>query len=381
MTRMLDVVGARPAISEPAAICSLGSDWQSIWRALLEGKSASALAGSCGFPFAPEVPVSDVPKLDRSVSSSDYGPACRLAQHILKQIPASAGGRTRYYGASNHSESDVLLHLSQEMPESSPLWRALLVDPMPDYLFQGNGTWLYSACTGAIHALAAASMDLADGKCAEAIVVGADALSAIGILGFHRVGATTAAACHPLQTNRDGILIGEGAAGVRLRLVGDSENEVRLLGAGMSCDAYHPTDPEPSGMWLEQAIRDSIQRAGCELADIKAIIAHGTGTAKNDRVEASVYGRLWPAASVPVTSIKGMIGHTMSAAGLFNVLVAINVTRTGFIPPASRGIAPSIDDIDLVLHEPRKIPQGGPVLAVAIGFGGNNCACVIGVLK
>jgi hypothetical protein len=362
-----------------AAICSAGADWPTIWRCLIDGKRYSSAAGPNGYPLAPEVPVSAVPGLDRSVSPGDYGPACRLARHVLARIPARCGRRTRYYGASNHSESDLVVNLSREMPEASPLWESLLVDPMPAYLFHGSGTWMYSACAGGLHALCAASLDLADGKCPEAIVIGVDALSAIGIAGFLRVGATTRGACRPMQTNRDGILIGEGAAAVRLQMTsGHSDSRVRLLGSGMSCDAYHPTDPDPTGMWLEQAIRDALLRAGCDAGAIRAIIAHGTGTAKNDQVESDVYRRLWPQANTPVTSVKGAIGHTMSAAGLFNFLVAFEATRTGLVPPTACGCAPALDGMDLVCHEPRIIPKGGPVLAVALGFGGNNCACVVG---
>jgi 3-oxoacyl-[acyl-carrier-protein] synthase II len=366
-------------IAEVAAVGSLGANWPTIWQALLRGELASSAAVNNGYPLTPGVPVSAVVGLDRHIGEDEYGPAFRLGRDVLHKFAPASDTKIRYFGATNHSESDILLHLSQEMPETRSLWRALVIDPLTEHLFPGPSAWTFSACTGGLHALFAGALDLADGKCTDAIVIGVDALSAIGIAGFWRVGATTRGVCRPLQADRDGILIGEGAAGVHLRAVSnDSKEGVRLLGMGMSCDAFHPTDPDDTGAWLEQAIRDAVQRAGCELHTIAGIVSHGTGTAKNDQVETEVYRRLWQREGIPVTSIKSAMGHTMSAAGLFNVLVATEACRSGQMPPVSRESANAMHGIDLIQGEPRPIPKGAALLAVAMGFGGNNCACVVG---
>jgi 3-oxoacyl-(acyl-carrier-protein) synthase len=251
---------------------------------------------------------------------------------------------------------------------------------MPEYVFNNDGEWCYSACTSSLHALLAALMDFSESASpSDAIVIGADALSAIGVMGFSRVGATTKDGCRPFSAMRDGILIGEGAAAIRLRHPSNDPEAVKLLGFGMSCDGCHPTDPDSSGLWLEKAIRDAVRRSGCNMGDIAAIICHGTGTAKSDLVEAAVYERIWPGGGVPVTSIKGALGHSMGVAGLLNVLVAVEVTRTGTVPPTVGSDSEAIGGLDLVQVTPRHIKPSSPILAVASGFGGNNCACVVGV--
>jgi 3-oxoacyl-[acyl-carrier-protein] synthase II len=114
------------------------------------------------------------------------------------------------------------------------------------------------------------------------------------------------------------------------------------------------------------------------VTDIAAIISHGTGTPKNDLVEGAVYERIWPEGRIPITSIKGALGHTMGASGLLNVLVAVEASKTGLIPPTLGGDGYVIHGLDLVQGMPRQIKSSSLGLAVASGFGGNNCACVIG---
>ena len=373
----------RPAVAALGAVTSLGKDWPTTWQALLRGARSSVLFADFDTPRSlhvpDEVPVSAIPELERSLTSDGCGAAGRLVRSVLEQITLPGLGVIRLYGASNHSETDILLCLSQNEAAPSSLWRALLIDAMPDSLSWNLGTWVYSACTSSSHALAAALLDFADGESQDAIVVSADALSSIAVAGFWRAQATTHKTCTPFQEQRDGILIGEGAAGLRLRPPSrTSDGQIHLLGIGMSCDAGHPTDPDPTGTWLEQAIYDAINWAGFSPQDLRGIVSHGTGTKKNDAIEASVYHRIWPNAEVPITSIKGAIGHTMGAAGLCNVLVAVEASRTGLLPPTVSNGSNSIEGIDLVRDSARQIEVGAPVLAVASGFGGNNFACIVG---
>jgi 3-oxoacyl-[acyl-carrier-protein] synthase II len=377
---MIETFHSQPVVANLAAISSLGEDWPSTWEALLAGKRAVDPFPRFELPFTVDVQVSGIRHLERDVTATSYGAACRIARSVLDQLNSPNAPDIRLYGASNHGETDILLLLTEQMPEASALWRALLVDPMPEYLFGERGTWIYSACTSSLHALAAALLDGEDGQSSDAVVVSADALSAIAVAGFWRAGATTRSNCSPFREDRDGILIGEGAAALHLSMSSTGlSDEIRVLGFGMSCDAGHPTDPDLTGNWLEQAVRDSIARAGLVPDCIAAVVSHGTGTIKNDAAEALAYRRLWPNANVPVTSVKGALGHTMGAAGLFNVLVAIEASRRGILPPSVGPSSKTTFDLDLVLRGPREINVGGPVLAVASGFGGNNFACVVGV--
>jgi 3-oxoacyl-(acyl-carrier-protein) synthase len=173
-------------------------------------------------------------------------------------------------------------------------------------------------------------------------------------------------------------LVGEGAAAVQLRpSTAVSGQTVSVLGIGTTCDAGHPTDPSPEGIWVEQAARAALAAAEIAPKDVAAVVSHGTGTGKNDAAEALAIRRLWPDGSIPVTSIKGALGHTMGAAGLFNILVANEAIRSGVLPPTVSDGSPVLCGIDLVRGEPREIPRGGAVIVLASGFGGNNVACVL----
>jgi 3-oxoacyl-(acyl-carrier-protein) synthase len=146
----------------------------------------------------------------------------------------------------------------------------------------------------------------------------------------------------------------------------------------MSCDAGHPTDPDPSGVWLERAIRDALARANLAPPGIAGVVAHGTGTRKNDSVEAEVYRRVFDDMVPPVTSVKGTLGHIMGAAGLLNIAVAVEAVRDGRLPPTA-GKGDPIAGLDIVFDAGgRNLPKKGPVLTVACGFGGNNVALIVG---
>jgi 3-oxoacyl-[acyl-carrier-protein] synthase II len=368
-----------PAILDVSAVCSGGATWEATWEALLKGEALKFPYSTLSPSLQHDVPVSGLSRLDRSLSPGPKGAACRLALAALQNIPVKDRANTRFYGGSNHGESDLVVAMNAFGSEDGSLWRGLLLDPLPNQFFHENPTWIYSACTSGMHALVAALMDLEESEIEHALVVGVDAFSLLGVAGFQRMHATAEKAAHPFQDDRDGLLIGEGAACLRLKAVGSGPLKgVRVLGYGLSCDAGHPTDPNPDGIWIEQAIRQAIDRAHLSLRDISAIIAHGTGTYKNDAAEAKVYQRLWPEGAIPVTSLKGTIGHTMGASGLFNVLAAFEATRVGLLPPSAGEQAAVLPGIDLVRGSPRSIQVSGSILAVASGFGGNNVAVIVG---
>jgi 3-oxoacyl-(acyl-carrier-protein) synthase len=268
------------------------------------------------------------------------------------------------------------------------LWEGILFDPLAEHITRPEvpgsvlQAWAYSACASGVHALICAAMDLADAcdGLTGGLVLGVDSLSAIGSAGFVRSGAATARRCNPFRKSRDGMMVSEGACAMLLRqrpAVTES-SPVRILGIGMSCDGGHPTQPDPRGTHLERAIRNAIERAGLHPNDVGAIVAHGTGTTANDNVEAAVFHRIWPEADVPVTSVKGALGHTMGASGLFNCLVAVEACRTGLLPPTAGDISQAEEGLHLVVGRGRQIEAGSPVLVDCSGFGGNNVSIIFG---
>ncbi|QSQ25915.1 hypothetical protein JY651_13705 [Pyxidicoccus parkwayensis] len=378
--------------------CSiLGADHAETVERLFSGAALARSFQESGIGLEVPALAGVISGLDRRLGGRfrEEGAAFRLVDAASREALRGAHDcrRLRIYGGSNHGETDVLLALSQmeqgAAQEEPRLWEALLRDPLPERLPSSLGpetrleAWTYSACASAMHALAFALLDAQeDGDEASLVlVVGGDALSGIGMAGFYRLGASTRGQCRPFHADRDGLLVSEGAAALLLSTTAapGTPGPVRLLGMGMSCDAFHPTQPDPEGAVLERAMRAALEQAGVRLTDVGGLILHGTGTLANDAAEASVCARLWPAASIPVTSLKGALGHTMGASGLFNCVVAVEALQRGRLPPTRVEGASAFEGVDLVTGAPRPLRPGAPLLVSASGFGGNNVCAVFGV--
>jgi 3-oxoacyl-(acyl-carrier-protein) synthase len=383
----------RPFVGDLYAVCNLGASWTQIWHRLLSGSEQTVLHSTVCSALTSDVPVCAVAGLERRLEGKApvRGPALRLAIQILDQVRKGRDGTLDLpiHGGTNHGEADILqelvlaTHEEIDLPDARNLWHSALWDPIAEHLSQleepaGLRSWSYSACTSSMHALACGMMDLCEGFSPEALIVGVDSLSSAGVAGFTQVGACADRQCRPFREDRDGLVVAEGAAAMVLcRRRPDRGLPIRILGLGMSCDAEHPTRPNPDGSQVEAAVRRAIDQAGLKPREIGGVIFHGTGTQANDAAEAAVYRRVWRDAAPPATSIKGSTGHTMGAAGLFNCLAAVEASRGGRLPP-SLGESETLEGIDLVCGEPRRIPRGSPVLTTCSGFGGNNVSVVFG---
>lgn len=373
------------AIEGIGAVTSLGSSWRETWTALLAGSRRSVRYSD----LRPDVPlateVSAIADLPRDVDVDGRGPAYQLVQAAIGDLSVAAGislsGALRVAG-SNHGESDTLERViaadRSGAPGADVPWRGLVVDPLATGSEGDPALFLCSACSTGAHAVHLANLAAKAGVLSRPVLATAtDALSALGVAGFTAAGATGRGVCEPFSDGSRGILIGEGA--VALLLSPEAEARGRsplILGCATSCDAGHPTHPDPDGRFVEAAIRAALRNAALEVSDVRAVIAHGTGATANDVPESLTLERMFGTAGVPVTSVKASLGHLMSAAGLLNIAVAVEICRTALVPPTA-GSAPPFDRIDLVRGTPRDIGSRGPVLTLCSGFGGNNVAIVV----
>ncbi|MFT2015056.1 beta-ketoacyl synthase N-terminal-like domain-containing protein [Streptomyces sp. 796.1] len=239
---------------------------------------------------------------------------------------------------------------------------------------------LANACAASGYALALAA-DLLDLEEADAVVVaGCDTMTESMLTMIGRVGTTTADTVRPFDEDRDGVLLGEGAAAVVLELPSDKPAFGHIRAVGIGCDAFHETAPDPNG--IVATMRDAHQRAGITPADVDLVVAHGTSTALNDPTEATALAELFgdlPAEQAPVvTGIKGAIGHTSGGAALMSVLVACRAMRTGTVPAVTglRTAIPEAQPLSLVVGEPL---AARPKVAQinAFGFGGVNAVTIV----
>ena len=177
-----------------------------------------------------------------------------------------------------------------------------------------------TACSSSAKAFKTAQ-ELIDSDMADAAIVGGvDTLCGMTINGFNALSSTSQGVCQPSSVNRDGINIGEAAALAILAKSprNDGSAAIKLLGVGESSDAHHMSAPHPEGEGAINAMESALNTAKLLASDIDYINLHGTATPKNDAMEAiavhHVFGQ-----KTPCSSSKGLIGHTLGAAGATEV--------------------------------------------------------------
>ena len=193
-------------------------------------------------------------------------------------------------------------------------------------------------------------------------------------------------ASRPWDVDRDGFVIGEGAA----MLVIETREHARargariygtLAGAGITADSHDLVQPEPTGAGQQMAMVKALRHAGLSPADIRHVNAHGTSTPQGDITEAkSIRAALGQAADqAVVTSTKSMTGHLLGGAGALETLASVMALKERIVPPTINldNMEPGLE-IDIAANEPRRLPAG-PLAARnnSFGFGGHNVAVAI----
>ncbi|BDD75364.1 beta-ketoacyl synthase [Streptomyces violaceoruber] len=244
-----------------------------------------------------------------------------------------------------------------------------------------------TACASGGTALGTAARLLRDGTCDIVVAGGTEAgVSPLMVTGFAQMGALSrrvddpAAASRPFDADRDGFVIGEGSGMLVLERAADAEARgatvrARLLGHGASADAHHVTAPDPEGAGALRAMEAALAQAGVTGRDIDHVNAHGTSTPLNDAVEAAVLGRLLGDRAT-VTSAKGVLGHTLGAAGAIEAALTVLSIERSTVPPTAnlRRRDPAVD-LDVVADAPRE-QKVELAMSNSFGFGGQNAVLV-----
>ncbi|OLF09271.1 3-oxoacyl-ACP synthase, partial [Actinophytocola xinjiangensis] len=150
----------------------------------------------------------------------------------------------------------------------------------------------------------------------------------------------------------------------------------RVSGYGASADAHHATAPDPSGAGVAAAIGHALADAGLAPGDIDHVNAHGTATRLNDAVEAQVLARLFTDGP-PVTSVKGVTGHSLGAAGAIEAAcTALSISQAVLPPTANLDTIDPALDIDVVRGRARTTPVRAAI-SNSFGFGGQNAVLVL----
>ncbi|MCG8454657.1 MAG: beta-ketoacyl-[acyl-carrier-protein] synthase family protein [Holophagales bacterium] len=248
----------------------------------------------------------------------------------------------------------------------------------------GPNAMLPAACAAGNYAVAYAMDALSDHRADVMLAGGADAFSRITYTGFARLGAIAPARCQPFDKNRRGMVPGEGAAFLILERHGDAVKRgasiyAEVAGYGLSCDAHHMTAAHPEGDGAARAMRQALATSGVDPSEVSYISAHGTGTPTNDKLETlavrQVFGER--TSSIPISSIKSMIGHTMGAASAIESVVCSLAIRDGKVPPTIHFEEPDPEcSLDCVPNEARELDVA-VAMNNAYAFGGNNASLIL----
>ena len=237
-----------------------------------------------------------------------------------------------------------------------------------------------TACAAGNYALGAAASAIRGGLIDVAVAGGVEPFSRVAMTGFSRSRAMTADQCRPFDQNRDGMILGEGAA---VFILEEEEHALTrniqplaVIGSlGLSCDAYHPTAPLADGSGVERAMKNALALEKIESNDVDWICAHGSGTVVSDRAEAQAIRNIF-GKDVPVSGIKGAIGHALGAATAIQTAICIMALQKNEIPPIVNLEIPDPEfEIDLVSYLRNK--ELNYVLNCGYAFGGLNSALLI----
>ena len=242
---------------------------------------------------------------------------------------------------------------------------------------QGPCYGISTACSSSAKALGAAQRLIAADFCDAVLVAGVDSLCRLTLRGFHSLQLISPEACRPMDANRRGINIGEGSALLLLeRQSADNAACLRLLSVGESSDAHHMSAPHPQGAGAALAMAHALRLAGRDLNDVDYINLHATASALNDLSEAKAIAGLFPNPP-PCSGVKGLLGHTLGAAGAVETIVSLLALERGFLP-GTCGLAQADPDCPCpVIVAPRLERAPKLVLSNAFGFGGNNASVLL----
>jgi 3-oxoacyl-[acyl-carrier-protein] synthase II len=280
----------------------------------------------------------------------------------------------------------------------SPFWIAALIPNMAAAMVsielgtQGPLTASCTACAASAMAIGDAMLYIRDGRADVMLAGGAEAaITPVGIGGFHGMRALSqrnddpATASRPWDAGRDGFVMGEGAAVLVLEELEHARRRgatilAELAGYGLSSDARHITEPDPTGASPGRAVQMALDDAGRAASDVQYVNAHGTSTPVGDIMETQLLKHVFGedgARRLAVSSTKSMTGHMLGAAGATEAAACVVAIREGFLPPTINLHDPDPRcDLDYVPNEAREA-RIDVTISNGFGFGGHNACLVI----
>lgn len=260
---------------------------------------------------------------------------------------------------------------------------------------RGPNFGVVSACASGAHAIGEAFNWLRLGEADVMIAGGSEAaLQTLAFSGFCSMKAMSThyndcpeKASRPFDKNRDGFVMGEGAGVLILETLEHAQKRgariyCELAAYSATCDAFHITQPEPSGKALVACYRNLLRNAALKPEDVQYINVHGTSTHYNDLTETGAIKQVFGdyAYQLNISSIKSMLGHLLGAAGAVEAISTVKTLTSGIVPPTINYETPD-PECDLN-YTPNKLVKRDVKVAITnnLGFGGQNAALLFKTL-
>ncbi len=396
----------RVVVTGLGVVSSIGIGWQEFWKNLLAGKSGITPVSwfdpkDYDRKFAGEVKDFDPAQFINREKLKFFGRASQMALAAGLMALKDAGFEIK--DSVNHYDAGVCFGTTMGEPQimekfdeefyanGSRVAELSSVAKYPsnniaavlssEFGFKGPQKMFANACAAGNFALGQAFDFIQNAKNDVMLAGGSDAISRISYTGFHRLIAIASEKCQPFDKGRQGIIPGEGSGVLVLEEFEHAQKRgvsiyAEILGCGASSDAFHLTQPQSKGGI--KAVQKALKSAGIEAENVDYINAHGTGTTENDRTECAVFKKVFgrQLKSIPVSSIKSMLGHTMGAASAIESIACCLAIKDQKIPPTINHETPDPEcDIDCV---PNKYREHSLKIALnnSLAFGGNNFSVI-----
>jgi 3-oxoacyl-[acyl-carrier-protein] synthase II len=406
----------RVVITGLGAITPVGHDVDTYWNALLAGKSGAAKivkfdTTGHSVTFGAEVKGFDAAAHIDPKEAKRMDPFAQYAVAAAKQAVKDSGidfhkeDRFRCgaiiasgIGGLNELQEQHSKYREKGPGRTSPFFvPKLMLNAAAGHIAiafgLGGPNWgVASACASANHAMGTALRTIQYGDADVMLTGGSEAaLTYLSLSGFANMGALSSRndapekASRPFDKNRDGFVLGEGAAILVFEKLEHARARgariyAEVLGIGNSDDAYHITAPDPDGTGGAYAMSQALKDSGLRPEQISYINAHGTSTPLNDKIETAAIKKTFGAHArkIPISSTKSMIGHLLGAAAAVEMVATILSIRDGVVHPTINYETPDPEcDLDCVPNEKRRVAVEY-AMSNSLGFGGHNSAIVVG---
>jgi 3-oxoacyl-[acyl-carrier-protein] synthase II len=415
---MLDAAGRRRvAITGIGMVSSLGNDAETSWRALVAGESGAApitFFDHDGYPvnFACELKDFDptvwidrkaARRMDRFVqlvlaaarqAEQDSGVDVSAdPDRIGASIATGIGGLNSFqdcYDTLRNRGPDRVspFAIPSIIPNMGAGWVSIELGTRGPLMAQTT------ACAASNMAIGDALDAIRLGRAHTMFAGGGEApVTRLAIAGFDAMRALSRrngdprTASRPFDKGRDGLVIGEAAAVLVLEELGRAQARgakiyAELLGYGVSSDAAHITEPDPTGASPARAMTMALADAGVDPTEVGYVNAHATSTPLGDSAETKVIKLALGeenARRTPISSTKGATGHCFGGAGAIEAAFSILALRDRVLPPTINYDEPDPDcDLDYIPNVAREAPELRVAVSNSFGFGGHNAAIVLG---